>query len=203
MSIEMTVPNALYVECPSCGERTLHEVLKGRLGRKQTTMEATVQCQECGHTHSTVLREEPPKQVPVVISDQGRSRKTQVEMEPEEVLAVDDELFVGDEHVMVTSIESGDGRVEEAPVEEIDTLWTKRYDRIKVKVSVNKGHKTVPSEVSAMPDEEFFVGDILSLGKEQAVIHQLKTRRGKVREGSARARNIVRIYAKAMRVTFA
>jgi len=197
----MTVPNAIYVECPFCQERTIHEVLRGKMGKKRTVMEGTVKCRECGQTHSAVIRQEKPVELPVIVSDQGHSRKEILEADPDEVFEVNEEMYVNDTYVMVTSIESGGKRVDRAPADEIDTLWTKRYDRIRVKVSVNKGRKTVPAELSAMPDEEFFVGDIIPAGRGQAVIHQIKTRSGMVRNGSAEAREIIRIYARAMKVT--
>jgi uncharacterized Zn finger protein len=199
--LEMTIPNAIYAECPFCQERTLHEVLKGRLGKKRTTMESTVRCLECGQTHSAVIREGRPVQLAVIVSDQGQSRKEMIEASPDEVFAVDEEFFVNDTYVVVTSIEREGRRVNQAPADGIDTIWVKRYDKIKLKVSLNKGHKTVPSEFFALPDEEFFVGDIIPAGRSQAVIHQMKTNRGMVREGGVEAREIVRIYAKAMRVT--
>ena len=34
----MNVPNAIHVECPDCGEETLHEVLKGKLGKDGDTL---------------------------------------------------------------------------------------------------------------------------------------------------------------------
>ena len=116
------------------------------------------------------------------------------------MFGVDDELFVGGTHVVITSIESNGKRVRRSAVGDIGTIWAKRYDRIRMKVSVNKGYKTVPSEFFAMPDEEFYIGDIISAGREKAVIHQMKTQRGLVRNGGAEARDIVRIYARAMRI---
>lgn len=200
----MTTPNALYLECPSCGEETLHEVLKGRIGRKKMVMETTVKCQECGTVHTTVVREAKLVKVPVVVSDMGHSRQVEVELGEDEVVAVDDELFVDDLHVMITSIESsGEKRPRKVPVREIETLWAKRYDKIRVKISVNKGHKTTSTDIFAMPDEEFFVGDMIAVGREKAVIHRMKTRRGMVRDGSVEARDIVRVYAKLMRITYA
>ncbi len=196
----MTIPNALYIECPNCGERTLHEVLKGKMGQKRQVMEATVRCKECGHIHSAVIRVEKPNNVPVVLSDQGRSRRESIELGSEELISIDDELFVDDIYTVVTSIEQGGRRVERAPAGEIDTLWVKRYDRIRLKISVNKGQKTIPSKLFAMPDEEFHVGDIITTGREKAVINKMKTSDGMVKEGGAEAREIVRIYAKVMKV---
>lgn len=197
----MTTPNALYIDCPNCGERTLHEVLKGRIGRKRMVMEATVRCKECGQTHPEVIKEEKPVEVPVIVSDQDKSRKERLELEHDEVLGVEDELFVGDTYVVVTAVESNGRRVRRAPAEKIETIWAKRYDKIKVKISVNKGQKTHPAEIFAMPDEEFYVGDIIPAGRERAVIHRMKTTKGMVRDGGVEARDIVRIYAKVMRVT--
>lgn len=196
----MTIPNALNIECPFCGERTLHEVLKGRIGRKRTVMETTVRCHECGGTHSAAIREEKPITVSVIVSELGESRREEIELDPDEVFGVDDELFVGGTHVTITSIESNDRRVRRSAAGDIGTIWAKRYDRIRMKVSVNKGYKTVPSEFFAMPDEEFYVGDIISAGREKAVIHKMKTQEGLVRNGGAEARDIVRIYARAMRI---
>jgi uncharacterized Zn finger protein len=196
----MTIPNALYIECPNCGERTLHEVLKGKMGRKQLVLETTVRCKECGHTHFSVIREERPVSVPVVVSDQGQSRKERLELGEDEFLSIGDELFVGETYSVITSIEKDGKRVNHSPAGEIETLWVKRYDQIKVKISVNKGQKTIPSEIFAMPDEEFFVGDIIPAGRDRAVINKMKTQGGMVRDGSVEARNIVRIYAKVMRV---
>lgn len=197
----MTIPNALYIDCPNCGERTLHEVLKGRIGRKRMVMEATVRCKECGQTHPEVIKEEKPVEVPVIVSDQGESRKERLELEYGEVLGVEDELFVGDTYVVITAIESDGRRVRRAPADRIDAVWAKRFDKIKVKISVNKGQKTHPAEIFAMPDEEFYIGDIIPAGRDRAVIHRMKTIRGIVRDGGVEARDVVRIYAKVMRVT--
>jgi len=196
----MTIPNALYLECPNCGERTLHEVMRGRIGRTGLVMETTVRCTVCDHTHFAVIREQRPVTVPVILSDQGESRKERIDLETDEVLSVEDEMFVGETYVVVTSIESDGKRVSNAPAGEIDTIWVKRYDRIKVKISVNKGQRTVPSKIFALPDEEFYVGDIIPAGRDRAAINKMKTSRGMVREGGAQARDILRIYAKVIRV---
>lgn len=199
----MTRPHSLWIECPECKERTLHEVLKGKAGGKKSVLEATVRCRECGRTHPTVIREPEPVKVPVIVSDRGESTKREIELNDNEVLEVDNELFLDDMHIIITSLESGDARPDAAPVEDIDTIWAKRYDKIVVKVSINKGHKTVSTDLSAMPDEEFFVGGIIEDGNDKAVVHRVKTDRGVVREGAVKAKDIVRLYAKAMRSTHA
>ncbi len=199
----MTVPNALYLDCPSCEETTVHEVLKGRMGKKQDTLEATVKCQQCGTTYSAVVREPEPKNVALIVSEMGKSKKTSIELEPEEEIVLNDEIYLEDLPLLVTAIESGGRRVEKSKVEKIDTIWAKKFDKVIVKISINKHTKTIPAEVTALPDEEFFVGDIMTVGKDNVVVHKIKTKDKLINQGGAPARDIVRVYTKSMRTTYA
>jgi uncharacterized Zn finger protein len=198
----MAIPNSLYLDCPSCGEKTLHEVLRGRISKGGDVLETTVKCQECQHIHSAVVREPKSSKVPIILSDLDKTTKMDFEFGEDELVAVGDELFVGDSNVVVTAIEKGERRVSQAPAKEIKTIWAKRYDKVRVKISVNKTSKTLAAELTALPDEEFFVGDILNIGRDAVVIHYIKTRDGMVRQGGVPAREIVRIYAKSARTTY-
>lgn len=198
----MAIPNSLYLDCPSCGEKTLHEVLKGRISKAGDVLETTVRCHECQNVHSAVVREPKPTKVPVLLSDLGSTRKLDLELGEEDLVAVGDELFVGDSNAVVTAIEKGERRVSQAQASEIRTIWAKKFDKVRVKISVNKTSKTLAAELSALPDEEFFVGDILTIGRDNVVIHYIKTKEGMVRNGGVPAREIVRIYAKSARTTY-
>ncbi len=198
----MAIPNSLYLDCPSCGEKTLHEVLKGRLSKGGDVLETTVRCQECQQVHGAVVREPKSAKVAIVLSDMGATKKAEFEFGEDEMVAVGDELFVGDSNVVITAIEKGERRVSQAPAKEIRTIWAKRFDKVRVKISVNKTSKTLAAELTALPDEEFFVGDILNIGRDSVVIHYIKTREGMVRHGGVPARDIVRIYAKSARITY-
>ena len=198
----MAIPNSLYLDCPSCGEKTLHEVLKGRISKGGDVLETTVKCQECQHVHSAVVREPKSTKVAIILSDMGATKKTEFEFGEDELVVVGDELFIGDTNVVVTAIEQGERRVPEAAAKEIKTIWAKRFDKVRVKISVNKNSKTLAAELTALPDEEFFVGDILNIGRDNVVIHYIKTREGMVRQGGVPARDIVRIYAKSARMTY-
>ena len=198
----MAIPNSLYLDCPSCGDKTLHEVLKGRISKGGDVLETTVKCQECQHIHAAVVREPKSTRVPVLLSDLGKTKKLDLELGEDELVAVGDELFVGDSNVVVTAIEKGERRVVQAQASEIRTIWAKRFDKVRVKISVNKTSKTLAAELTALPDEEFFVGDILNVGRDDVVIHYIKTKEGMVRQGGVPARDIVRIYAKSARTTY-
>ncbi|HVO77436.1 MAG TPA: HVO_0476 family zinc finger protein [Methanomassiliicoccales archaeon] len=198
----MAIPNSIYLECPNCGEKTLHEVLRGKISKGGDVLETTVKCQKCGTVHSAVVREPRAVSVPIIVSEMGQSRRFSFEFGGDELVSVGDELFVGDANVVVTSIEKNSARVQSAPAGEISTIWAKRYDSVRVKISVNKTSKTLAAEITALPDEEFYVGDTFTVGKDEVVIHTIKTKTGTVRSGGAAARDIIRIYAKCMRITY-
>jgi uncharacterized Zn finger protein len=198
----MAIPNSLYLDCPSCGEKTLHEVLKGRISKGGDVLETTVKCQECQHVHSAVVREPKSTKVAIILSDMGATKKTEFEFGEDELVVVGDELFIGDTNVVITAIEKGERRVPEAVAKEIKTIWAKKFDKVRVRISVNKTSKTLAAELTALPDEEFFVGDILNIGRDSVVIHYIKTRESMVRQGGVPARDIVRIYAKSARITY-
>jgi uncharacterized Zn finger protein len=198
----MSIPNAIYVECPDCGEETLHEVLKGRLGKDGDTLEGTLRCQECGRVHTAVVREAKTIKVPVIVSDQGESRKAELELPEDEIIMLEDELLLEELPIIVSSLEKNGGRVKKALVKDITTIWAKRFDRVHVKISINDVHKTIPTEIVVLPEEEFFIGDLMTVGRHNVVITQIKTKDVMARRGSVLARDIVRIYAKKARTTY-
>ncbi len=198
----MTVPSAIMVECPMCKAETLHEVLSGKIGGKaQTVLESTVKCKECGHVHHSILKAEKPVDIPVVISWLEKSHRSSITLGPDEVLSVEDEIMSVDEQIIVTSIESKGARVNRAKARDIQTVWGKRFDKVRVPISVSHVSKTFSEHVMAVPDEEFFVGDILKVGRHEVVIHSIKIRDKSLRMGGARARDIVRVYANIVRKT--
>jgi uncharacterized Zn finger protein len=195
----MEPPTALYLECPRCG-RAPHRVVRGRISKgKEIVLEGVVRCLKCGFTRKETYREWVARAVPLIVSHRGSSRRSALEVFPREVVRVGDRFELDGIRVEITSIEAGGRRVEEAPAEEIDTLWSKRVDRVQVKFSLSKGRRTISYSLDALPDEEFQVGDVVELGKEKGVIHRIKSTRGLLREGAARAEEIRRVYCKSLR----
>ena len=231
----MEIPNALYLRCPECADETLHEVLKGRGserggGRRLT---ALVKCGECGTVRTVDIKEEADRPVPAILSDEGRSTKCTLGLDPSSVISVGDVIMLGsgdsgpapesegagaDEKVgaahgssdhsgemdtaeeglpcLITAIEVKTRRVPRAKVSAVDTLWLKRYDKVKVKISMNTGRKTISRELWAAPGEEFEVGDVLTVGDLKLLIHSMNTGGRKLKRGSAPAKKIRRIYGR-------
>ena len=78
----------------------------------------------------------------------------------------------------------------------VDTVWLKRYDKVKLKVSVNTGRRTKSLELWAAPEERFEVGDIVTAGGMKVLIHSMNTGGRKLKRGSAASKNIRRIYGR-------
>jgi len=188
------------VECPICRQESLHEVLAGKVGGKaQAVFETTVKCRQCGHVHHAVLTVQKPVEVPVVVSWLHESIRSSISLGPDEVLGVDDEIMCGEEPVLITSIESKGARVKRAKAGDIQTVWGKRFDKVRVPFSVNHHGRSFSEHVLALPDEEFFIGDMLKVAKHEVVIHSIKIKDKSLREGGVCARDIVRVYANIVR----
>lgn len=199
-SENMDMPGALYIECPSCQEETLHRVIKGTIGEKKgLVVDALVKCGNCGHKHTSVIRAEKFITIPVIVSEQKISRKNEIELASREIIHIGDEYQLDRGQIKITAIETKKGRVEESPAKEVTTIWAKKFDRLKLKVSINKGTKTMVRTLWAVPDEEFFVGDVMRIKGLSFVIHSIKTKHKNIKRGSVQAREIVRLYGKVVR----
>ena len=201
--VEMATPTSVMVECPTCGEETTHEVLSGRIsGRSSNVLDSTVKCRRCGQVHHVTLKTEKPLTIPVVVSWINSSRRSSLTLGPEEVISVGDEVMCGEMPVMVTSIETDENvRVETCKARRVGTIWAKRFDKVRVSISVNHHGRTYPDHMVVPPDDEFLIGDIIEVGKRDVVIHAIKTGNRTLKKGSAMARDVVRIYANVVRKT--
>jgi uncharacterized Zn finger protein len=186
------IAGTLLKGCEACGLETTHTLTKSR-------SRVLARCSSCGFTAKVELKDQGPVPVKVVVSRGERSRVQQVDLPPEDEIAVGDELMVGAHRVKVRSIESGGRRVDEAAAEDIDTVWATFHDHVTVHFSVNKGSKTQSFEVKAQPEEEFIINELEDVGGLTVVIHAIKTEGRMLHAGSARAEDIVRVYASPVR----
>jgi|GEM_PF-310820 len=192
-------PKELLSECYVCGRETIHEVIKGRFaGKKEETIVGVLRCTECGTTKKDVIKEEKPISVRMIISEEGESKKNEMKFLPYEEVKVNDEIDFPGGRLLVTSIETPTGRVKSAYAKDIITIWTKRYENIKVKLAVNRGEETISLYSYSAPNEEYRIGDEIDIDGMKVRIHAIKTKDKLLDRGSAEARDIVRIYGKAV-----
>lgn len=194
--MEREVPDTLFFDCPDCDDETLHDVLKGRMGK--TAFTATLKCQDCGRVFSTTISLPRTYKVDVVVSDGPVSERTVTELEENDRITIGDEFFIEDgRRLRVCAIElPGDRRVKKAKAQDVKILWTQQFDNLSIKVTINNDRVSYSRRIEALPDDEFTVGNRLGLEDMDCFIHAIKTREKLVQHGSAEARDIVRIYGK-------
>ena len=194
--MDSEIPDTIFFDCPTCDDETLHDVLKGRMGKNSLT--ATLKCQDCGRTFSTTIQLPKTYKVDVVISNGPVSERTVTTLEDDDIIGVGDEFFHEDgRRLRVCAIElPGDRRVKKSSVDKIKILWTQQFDNLSIKVTINNDRVSYSRRIDALPDDEFEIGNRLSLEDMDCYIHAIKTREKLIQHGSAEARDIIRIYGK-------
>ena len=196
------VPGEIYFECPDCDDITLHDVLKGKMGKN--SLDATIKCQDCGLVRTTTIRFPKQVEVNLVISDGAYSLTTKLALEDDDLLKIGDEFHTDDGGlVKISALEQSRGRrVKTARATEISTVWAIKFDVIDVKVSINDDRRTYSKSVPSSPDDEFTIGNILSFDDMDCLIHSIKVKDRMMRRGTVEARDIVRIYGKFRRRSY-
>ena len=158
--------------CPSCSPEleTVHEVLSPGGGS------LTVRCGDCGHVHKIQPEPEHEVTLDVVVSQGGESFTANVTTPADETVETGDEFLLETEDVLatvrVTSIElEGMKRVESAPADEVETVWTREVDNVSVNVTIHPqdGRRDDSRSVTVyVPgDYEFTVGETDSFGDDE------------------------------------
>jgi uncharacterized Zn finger protein len=124
-----------------------------------------------------------------------------MDLPPEEVVTVDEELFHEGHNLLITSLESKGRRVVSSSVRDLDCIWFKVFDKVKVKVAIVKGAVTRSFSLEASPDEEFCVGDLLEVGGSRVMIDKIKVERGTIysSDRAVEARDVKRVFTKLVR----
>ncbi|TMT85327.1 hypothetical protein E2L06_01395 [Haloterrigena sp. H1] len=202
-------PDRVPTPCPSCSPdlETVHEVLTAGGGT------LTVRCSECSHVHKIQPDTEREVTLDVVVSQGGESFTANVTAPEDETVEVGDEFILETEEVLstvrVTSVElDGQKRVDEAPVDEIETVWTREVDNVAVNVTVHPqdGSRDDSHSITVhVPgDYEFEVGAVESFGDDEFEIDAFVVRddasgyrRDRFEEpgDTAFAKDIKRVYA--------
>lgn len=200
LGVFMKPPKELVVECPVCKAKTAHQVLGGRVeGKKRIVLRSSVKCCSCGHVHAVEVVEEKSINVPIILSWMEKSIRSTIALYPSEEIKVGDEIYLNDERLLVTSMESSHRRPATAKASELSAIWAKKFTKVRLKVSLDFRGKVLAKKLLAVPEEEFNIGDTFEIDGRDAVITSIRTGTKTVRKGSAVARDIVRIYAKGIR----
>jgi uncharacterized Zn finger protein len=198
----------IAVACPACSpeRETVHEILS-------SGGQATIRCTECDHVHKQQLPEEQTQTKDVIVSQDGESFSASTEAPVGEAIAVGEEfLLETDEAILtvrITSLELDGGRTEEAPVEEVRTIWTRAVGNVAVNVTAHpksgEHDETRSFSLQVPGDYEFVVDETEELGGEEFTIEGIYLRddatgyeHEKLDFGgdAAMAKDIKRLYAR-------
>lgn len=167
------------LSCPACSPEgeTVHEVL-AEGGR------ATVRCGDCGHVHKATLPDERTVERDVVVSQGGESFPATVDVPAGERLAAGEEFLLETPEavltVRITSLELEAGRTEEAPAEDVRTIWGRAVGNVAVDLTVHpadgsrEGTRSVTVQVPG--DYEFVVGETDELSGEAFAVEGIVVR---------------------------
>ncbi|EHQ35786.1 HVO_0476 family zinc finger protein [Methanoplanus limicola] len=181
--------------CPACNCECEHEILK-------ESGDLLVKCSTCGNIHHVKRPAEPELlKVKAIVSSEGISEKGIIELFEDEIIQKGDLLVaeIGDDAagVEVTDIEMGEKRRHKAKASDISALWTRKIDRVVVKVSFHDDRKTIPLYAEVEGEDDFVIGDIYSTDGHRYKVTHIKLRNGSMmrKEGwKAYARKIKRVY---------
>ncbi len=191
------MPSSAWPRCPNCGAEdvtVLHEATP-----HAATTDATLLCQACEHVFKDTLHKKHEITVDAVISDDDESQPSTLTVPLHEPLHVGDEVYGDDHRLLVTGLEDEDGRrVESVDPSDAGTVWCKVFDTVTVDIAVNQGHKTWTGEITVKPEDTFYVGDRLMIRDREVAVHAIKTNEDIHHEGQKNARDVVRLYAKAV-----
>ena len=185
----------ITIHCPECNDETEHELVS-------ESRDLLVRCTTCSH-HQRVPKEREPESrvVKTIVSREGKSMIGTIELATDEECNVGDHLVaeVGDDAfgVEVTSIESGDKRLQRAKASDITTLWTRAIEQVVVKISIHDGRKTIPVYMECDGEQPFVVGEKYVVSGKRFAVSHLKLRDGPLmrKEGwKTVAHRVKRIY---------
>lgn len=189
------------MECPICGSDEI-EILnsKQKSSKKKIMEEYLLKCEECGHVFKDVLSLKKPKPYRLIISEQGKSHKTTIDLSPSDELETGDVLLSDLGQVEVTSIEIKDKRVNKAKIEYISTIWANSIEiPARIGFSVDLHGEVDSYKLDLERDFEIAPGDVVKIDNHIVRVHVIKTQDRKLDSGFAKAGVIRRVYSKPVK----
>ena len=184
----------LELECESCDNTTLHDVLKAQTSQKRGfSFQGTVRCSECGATRHAKIRVLPPLELELRLSEGGETVREKLLAEPGDLLQVGELLSHARGPLEVTALELGarkgtdsTKRVQQAKAHERPIIWARLVATVRVRFALHRESETLSLKQKLPPETELVVGMVLQLDGRAAVIEALHLRGGKrVRKAAA------------------
>ncbi len=148
-----------WIFCEICGEECPHEVLKSRTSSKRGfSFQGVVKCLECNTTGPTEIREELPLKLRLRISEDDATQKNTLQIDKGVVLRVGDTRPHPDGLILITGLEIGNKRPDQAYSQDNPIVWAKKATHAKVRFAIHEGESTISVKQEFDSNEEFKVG---------------------------------------------
>ncbi len=176
------------LDCPTCGTSE-HAILKAG----ENTL--TVKCLECNTVRNTTPPRQRTKELKLIVSDGPKAFPEVIEVDPSDVIGVDDEFDLNGHRMIVTGLEMFEGKADKAPAADIKVLKAKMFDTVVLKLSVNDDDVTKSFRTRVDPYETFAIGQVVFVDNQKLVIKTIKSDMNRtLHKGALSARNIVRAF---------
>ena len=165
----------LWIYCEICYEECPHEVLKSRTSSKRGySFQGVVKCLECNTTSPIEIKEEPPLELRLRISDDDQTRKDILHVDKGVVLMKGETRPHPDGVIMITGLEIGNKRVNQAYSQDNPIVWAKKATHAKVRFAIHDGESTISVKQEFESSEQFRLGMKIRIEGEVAIIKDIK-----------------------------
>ena len=148
-----------WIFCEICGEECPHEILKSRTSsRRGFSFQGVVKCLECDTIGTTEIREELPLKLRLRISDDDVTQKNTLQIDKGVVLRVGDTRPHPDGLILITGLEIGNKRPNQAYSQDNPIVWAKKATHVKIRFAIHEGESTISVKQEFESGQEFQIG---------------------------------------------
>jgi len=192
MSLKTDEDEEIVLTCQICDLDTTHSVLSKR--ELKNGLDLLVKC-ECGNVEKLHIRPPKPLYVKFTLNDGANAVSAQIELDDDEILSVDDIFEHDEKRWKVIGIENTRQEKSESCIaKEIVNVACIRWDKIRIKVTMTEGEKSISDEMFCDPDKPFVTGTIMTFKDKLWKIRAVNTSKGSSLRGRYEANRIKRLY---------
>ena len=170
----------LWIFCDVCEVECPHQVLKSRTSSKRGfSFQGVVKCLECELTGPIDIKEEPPVQLRLRISDDSETEKNMLQADKGVLLSVGETRPHPDGLILITGLEIGNKRPSQAYSQDNPIIWAKKATHAKIRFAIHEGESTISVKQEFESQEEFHVGMRIRIEGQMAKIRDINLFGGK------------------------
>ena len=170
----------IWIFCGVCEAECPHQVLKSRTSSKRGfSFQGVVKCLECELTGPVDIKEEPPVQLRLRISDDSETEKNTLNADKGVLLSVGETRPHPDGLILITGLEVGNKRPSQAYSQDNPIVWAKKATHAKIRFAIHEGESTISVKQEFESQEEFRVGMRIRIEGQMAKIRDINLFGGK------------------------